>query len=100
MAPVPRGGDATPRSHAGAGRVPWTHRRLGYPCSGCVPAEPGSVSPSQESIAIGTKGRSRLQPIKKVARSFRAHRQLILNWFEAHKEFSAGIVEGLNYKMG
>jgi len=24
---------------------------------------------------------------------------LILNWFEAKKEFSAGIVEGLNYKI-
>jgi len=43
--------------------------------------------------------RSRLEPIKKVARSFRAHRKLILNWFEAHKEFSSGIVEGLNYKI-
>ena len=43
--------------------------------------------------------RSRLEPLKKVARSFRTHRQLILNWFEAHKEFSSGIVEGLNYKI-
>ncbi|UCC32067.1 MAG: transposase [Phycisphaerales bacterium] len=34
-----------------------------------------------------------------VAWSIRAHRQLILNWFEAKKEFSAGIVEGLNYKV-
>jgi transposase len=43
--------------------------------------------------------RSRLEPIKKVARSFRAHRRLILNWFEAHGEFSSGIVEGLNNKL-
>jgi len=48
---------------------------------------------------VGRAMRSRLEPIKKVARSFRTHRQLILNWFEAHKEFSAGIVEGLNYKI-
>lgn len=43
--------------------------------------------------------RSRLEPIKKVARSIRSHRELILNWFRAKKEFSSGIVEGLNYKI-
>jgi transposase len=43
--------------------------------------------------------RSRLEPIKKVARSIRAHQDLILNWFAAKKEFSAGIVEGLNYRV-
>lgn len=48
---------------------------------------------------LGRAMRSRLEPIKKVARSIRIHRQLILNWFEAKKEFSAGIVEGLNYKI-
>lgn len=39
---------------------------------------------------------SRLDPIKKVARSLRKHRQLILNWFVAKKQFNSGIVEGLN----
>lgn len=43
--------------------------------------------------------RSRLEPIKKVARSIRAHENLILNWFAARKEFSSGIVEGLNYRI-
>jgi transposase len=43
--------------------------------------------------------RSRLEPIKKVARSIRTHQVLILNWFAAKKEFSAGIVEGLNYRV-
>ena len=43
--------------------------------------------------------RSRLDPIKKVARSIRAHKGLILNWFAAQKEFSSGIVEGLNYRI-
>lgn len=43
--------------------------------------------------------RSRLEPIKKVARSIRSHRELVLNWFRARKEFSSGIVEGLNYKI-
>ncbi len=43
--------------------------------------------------------RSRLEPIKKAARSIRAHQDLILNWFAAKKEFSSGIVEGLNYRI-
>ena len=43
--------------------------------------------------------RSRLEPIKKVARSIRLHRELILNWFKAKKEFNSGIVEGFNYKI-
>ena len=42
---------------------------------------------------------SKLEPIKKVARSVRNHRELILNWFKAKKEFNSGIVEGLNYKI-
>ena len=36
---------------------------------------------------------------KKVVRSIRGHRELILNWFKAKKEFNSGIVEGLNYKI-
>ena len=43
--------------------------------------------------------RSRLEPMKKVARSLREHRQLILNWFVARKQYNAGIVEGLNAKV-
>ena len=43
--------------------------------------------------------RSRLEPIKAVARSIRNHGELILNWFKAKKEFNSGIVEGLNYKI-
>ena len=42
--------------------------------------------------------RSRIEPMKKVARTLRAHRQLILNYFKAKKEFSSGVVEGLNNK--
>jgi transposase len=42
--------------------------------------------------------RSRIEPMKKVARSLRGHRELILNWFRARKEFSCGVVEGLNNK--
>jgi transposase len=42
--------------------------------------------------------RSRIEPMKKVAGSLRSHRELILNWFRARKEISAGAVEGLNNK--
>lgn len=43
--------------------------------------------------------RSRIEPMKKLARSFREHRELILNWFRAHGEISAAAVEGLNNKL-
>ncbi len=42
--------------------------------------------------------RSRIEPMKKVARMLRNHRELILNWFRAQKEFSSGVVEGFNAK--
>jgi transposase len=41
--------------------------------------------------------RSRLEPMKKVARMLRSHEELLLNWFEAKGVVSAGSVEGLNY---
>ena len=43
--------------------------------------------------------RSKLEPMKKVARTLRRHRELILNWFRAKGELSSGIVEGLNNKV-
>jgi transposase len=42
--------------------------------------------------------RSRIGPMKKVARSLQEHRDLILNWFRARGRVSAGAVEGLNNK--
>jgi transposase len=39
--------------------------------------------------------RSRLEPLKKVARSLQAHRELLLNYFRAKKEISGGVIEGL-----
>jgi transposase len=42
--------------------------------------------------------RSRIQPMMTVARTFRSHRDLILNYFRARKVFSSGVVEGLNNK--
>jgi len=43
--------------------------------------------------------RSRLEPMKRVARMLRKHEGLILNWFEAKGEVSSGAVEGLNNKI-
>jgi transposase len=43
--------------------------------------------------------RSRLEPMKKVARMLRSHEELILNWFRAKGEISTGAVEGLNNKI-
>ena len=42
--------------------------------------------------------RSRLGPMKKVAKMLRSHKDLILNWFHAGGELSSGPVEGLNNK--
>ncbi len=42
--------------------------------------------------------RSKIEPMKKVARMLRKHRPLLLNWFQAKKQFSSGIVEGFNNK--
>jgi transposase len=43
--------------------------------------------------------RSRLEPMQKVARMLRSHEELLLNWFRAKGEISAGAVEGLNNKI-
>jgi transposase len=40
--------------------------------------------------------RCRIEPMKKIARSLRQHRELILNYFRAQKLLSSGVVEGLN----
>jgi transposase len=36
--------------------------------------------------------------MKRIARTLRTHRPLLLNYFKARKEFSSGVVEGLNNK--
>ena len=43
--------------------------------------------------------RSKIEPMKKVARSLRTHRALILNGFRAKGALSAGTIEGLNSKV-
>lgn len=42
--------------------------------------------------------RSRIEPMKKMARTLRAHRPLLLNWFRAKGALSSGVVEGFNTK--
>ena len=42
--------------------------------------------------------RSRIEPMKKIARTLRTHRPLLLNYFKAKKQFSSGVIEGLNNK--
>jgi len=42
--------------------------------------------------------RSKIGPMKKVARILRRHRPLMLNWYRAKKQFSSGIVKGFNTK--
>lgn len=42
--------------------------------------------------------RSKIEPMKKVARMLRGHRELLLNWFRAKGQLSSGVVEGFNGK--
>jgi transposase len=42
--------------------------------------------------------RSRLPPMKKVAKMLRAHKGLLMNWFRAREKIALGAVEGLNNK--
>jgi transposase len=42
--------------------------------------------------------RSNITPMKQVAKMLRKHKELLLNWFKAKKEYSSGVVEGLNAK--
>lgn len=43
--------------------------------------------------------RSRIEPMKAMARTLRNKRELILNWFRADGALSAGVVEGFNNKL-
>jgi len=43
--------------------------------------------------------RSKIEPMKKVAKMLRNHRELLLNWFHAKGEISSGVVEGMNNKV-
>lgn len=43
--------------------------------------------------------RSGIEPMKKIARSLRNHKPLILNWFRARGMLSTGATEGMNNKL-
>ncbi len=43
--------------------------------------------------------RSRIDPMKKVAKMLRDRRDLILNYFPAKTHFNSGVIEGLNNKL-
>ena len=60
-----------------------------------------SLSWARAFLSVWTERalRSRLEPMKKVARMLRSHEELILNWFRAKGEISAAVVEGLNNKI-
>lgn len=60
-----------------------------------------SVTWAEKFLAAwcGRAMRSRLAPMKKVARMLRRHQPLILNWFRAKGELSSGAVEGMNNKI-
>lgn len=47
----------------------------------------------------GKTMRSRIEPMKEVARMLRSHRELLLNWFRAKRTISSGVIEGLNNKL-
>jgi transposase len=42
--------------------------------------------------------RSKIEPMKGVAKMLRNHRKLLLNWFRAKGQLSSGVVEGFNTK--
>jgi transposase len=43
--------------------------------------------------------RSKIEPMKREAKTIRRHKDLILNWFIAKKAVSSGVLEGLNTKV-
>lgn len=43
--------------------------------------------------------RSKIEPMKEMARTLRNHREILLNWFRARGEISNGSVEGMNNKV-
>jgi len=41
---------------------------------------------------------SNLEPMKKMAKTLKNHKSLIINWFKTRGSLSSGAVEGLNLK--
>jgi len=57
------------------------------------------LGPAVSSAMVQGAMRSRLAPMKKFVHTIRSHEDLILNWFEAKKQYSGGVVEGMNRKI-
>ena len=83
---------------------------ISFPCALCAPFSwwkalsifgptLRALGPESSSTPRARVTRSRLEPLKRVARTLKTHRPLLLNYFEAKKEFSNSIVEGLNNKL-
>lgn len=62
--------------------------------------ESTSVAEAEQFLSswIARVMRSRLEPLKKVAKRLRRHKQLVLNWFLCTPRLSNGISEGFNLK--
>jgi len=43
--------------------------------------------------------KSKIEPMKKIAKSFRSKGELVLNWFRSGGTLSSGSVEGFNNKV-
>jgi len=74
-------------------------RRVNCPDSGIrveqVPWASGKFLDQWCTLAM----KSKIEPMKKIAKSFRCKRELILNWFRAGGTLSSGSVEGFNNKV-
>lgn len=67
-----------------------------------IPAVPGTHLTGVAAKFLDTwcnrATRSSTDPVKKFARTVRSRRDLLLNYFKAKKQFSSGVIEGLNDK--
>ncbi len=74
------------------------HKRVAHNPTAATSAEAPSWAGKFLDEWCGQVMRSRIEPMKKIARTLRSHRALILNYFRARKQLSSGVVEGLNNK--
>jgi hypothetical protein len=66
---------------------------------GAIRENMGSIDSSQVTCRQAQIARAKIEPLKKVARTLRIHRVLLLNWFRAKGAISAGTIEGLSNKV-
>jgi len=64
-----------------------------------LPMPEQSIAPTYAKARFARDAASLFEPMKTVAKTPRNHRELILNYFRAKKQFSSGVVEGLNNKV-